>query len=326
MKRIGFMQEHIMRKIVSFILITAFIIVAPAVFAAEKPKISGVVVGQAVRNDKGTTLGIVENVITNKSGCVQYLVLSGKFSGAGDRLYPVPLSMVNVSGQEHFVINIEPEVLAQAPNLTKSELRKFNLPAWEARITNFYSNRGQFSSGRQGEQFSAAPMPGQSVKDTNQKKAKSISGVHGRDSFKFKTDEKSKVNDVGKEASVNEGKVEKSNEELAVKPEEKSKAKPQRRVFKSGRDFGIPAGKSTDTGLRSDAPHSGKGKHSRLRQNKSGAEESHVSNRQPGIGQAELDQNLSGSAVKEKLSGGDKRTNELKGALKSPTKSGKEDL
>jgi hypothetical protein len=325
MKRIGFVQEHIMRKIVSFILIAAFIIVVPAVFAAEKPKISGVVIGQAVRNNKGTTLGTVENVIINKSGCVQYLVLSGKFSGAGDRLYPVPLSMVNVSGPEYFVINIEPEILAQAPNLTKSDLRKFNLSAWEARITNFYNTRAQFSTGPDGRQLSGTSVPERSVKDTNKKKEKSPAGFHKSESPKFKSDEKSKVNDGDKEASVNEGKVEKSNEDLAVKPEEKSKAKPQRRIFKSGRDFGKPAGKSPDIGA-SDIPHGEKGKHSRVRQNKSGTEESQVSNRQPGIGQAELDQNLSGSAVKEKLPGGEKRTNELKGALKSPTKSGKEDL
>jgi hypothetical protein len=326
MKRIGFMQEHIMRKIVSFILIAAFIIVVPVVFAAEKPKISGVVIGQAVRNDKGTTLGIVENVIINKNGCVQYLVLSGKFSGAGDRLYPVPLSMVNVSGPEYFVINIEPEILAQAPNLTKNDLRKFTLSAWEARITNFYNTRAQFSPGPDGRQLSGTSVPERSVKDTNKKKEKSPAGFHKSESPKFKSDEKSKVNDGDKEASVNEGKVEKSNEDLPAKPEEQSKPKLQRRVFKSGRDFGKPAGKSPDIGVRSDAPNSGKGKPSRLRENRSGAEESYVSNRQPGIGQAELDQNLSGSAVKEKLPGGEKRTNELKGALRSPTKSGKGDL
>jgi hypothetical protein len=325
MKRIGFMQEHIMRKIVSFILIAAFVMVAPVVFAAEKPEISGVVIGQAVRNNKGTTLGIVENVIINKSGCVQYLVLSGKFSGAGDRFYPVPLSMVNVS-REYFAINIEPEVLTQAPNFTKSDLRKFNLSAWEARITNFYNTRAQFSPRPDGRQLSGTSVSERTVKDTNEKKEKSPAGFHKSESPKFKSDEKSKVNDGDKEASVNEGKVEKSNEDLPAKPEEKSKAKLQRRVFKSGRDFGKPAGKSPDIGVRSDAPNSGKGKPSRLRQNKSGAEELHVSNRQPGIGQVELDQNLSGSAVKEKLPGVEKRKNELKGALKSPTKSGKEDL
>ena len=75
-----------------------------------------IVIGKTVRNAQGVVLGKVENIVLSEQGCAEYLILSGKFSGARGRHYPVPWTVVRVTEDPEFLMmDVDIAILREAP-------------------------------------------------------------------------------------------------------------------------------------------------------------------------------------------------------------------
>ncbi|AFM25898.1 PRC-barrel domain-containing protein [Desulfomonile tiedjei] len=95
-----------------------------------------IVIGKMVKNSQGVTLGKVQNVVLSDRGCVEYIVLSGDFSGARGRYYPVPWNIVRSSSGDTLVTDIDVTVLKEAPVI--ETLNDAALSQWRPRVHNFY--------------------------------------------------------------------------------------------------------------------------------------------------------------------------------------------
>lgn len=95
-----------------------------------------IVVGKMVKNSQGVTLGKVQNVVLSDRGCVEYIVLSGDFSEARGRYYPVPWSIVRRSSGDILVTDIDVTVLKDAPVI--ETLNDATLSQWRPKVHNFY--------------------------------------------------------------------------------------------------------------------------------------------------------------------------------------------
>lgn len=81
-------------------------------------------IGDAVRNPKGESLGKIEEIMIDRhTGNVAYAVLSfGGIMGVGDKLFAVPWEALSVDTSEHeFVIDVDKERLENAPGFDKND-------------------------------------------------------------------------------------------------------------------------------------------------------------------------------------------------------------
>lgn len=102
------------------------------------------VVGRKVINLQGEDLGKVEEVMLDSApGRVAYAVLSfGGFLGMGDRLFAVPWEALNYSpSQNAFVINVDKNVLKNAPGFDKNNWPNMTDTRWRSEIYNYYGAR-----------------------------------------------------------------------------------------------------------------------------------------------------------------------------------------
>jgi hypothetical protein len=100
------------------------------------------IVGKVIKDQKGEVLGKVENVVLTDEGCVQYVILSGQFSGAKSRLYPLPWNVFNMRGEtDYFVADVTPDILIEAPSFYASSYPDFRAAGWNQNVYNFYRTR-----------------------------------------------------------------------------------------------------------------------------------------------------------------------------------------
>ena len=98
-------------------------------------------VGDRVRNSKGEDLGKVEAIMIDlPTGRVAYAVLSfGGFIGIGDKLFAVPWSAVRIDeGEREFVLDIDREVLENAPGFDKNDWPDMADPSFERNVHAHY--------------------------------------------------------------------------------------------------------------------------------------------------------------------------------------------
>ena len=84
-------------------------------------------IGNDVRNPAGEDLGTIKDfMIDTRSGNIAYAVLSfGGFLGLGDKYFAVPYQLLRVDTvNECFVLNIEKELLKDAPGFDKDNWPK----------------------------------------------------------------------------------------------------------------------------------------------------------------------------------------------------------
>lgn len=97
--------------------------------------------GDNVRNASGEDLGKIEEIMIDvSSGRVAYAVLSfGGFLGMGDKLFAIPWEALRLD-QEHerFILNVDKEVLEDAPGFDKNEWPEFADRTWGAGIHDHY--------------------------------------------------------------------------------------------------------------------------------------------------------------------------------------------
>jgi sporulation protein YlmC with PRC-barrel domain len=99
--------------------------------------------GYDVENFAGENLGSINDaMISLPDGCIDYMILSfGGILGLGDSLFLIPWRVVTVDPvNERLVLNVEPEVLDNAPLFDPDNLPDFNSPDWDAEVRSFWEN------------------------------------------------------------------------------------------------------------------------------------------------------------------------------------------
>ena len=106
-----------------------------------------IVIGKTVRNAQGVVLGKVENIVLSEQGCAEYLILSGKFSGARGRYYPIPWTVVRVTEDPNFLMmDVDIAILREAPGI--KDVRRIDVSQWRTKAHDYF------------EQHKAGAQPG----------------------------------------------------------------------------------------------------------------------------------------------------------------------
>jgi sporulation protein YlmC with PRC-barrel domain len=96
------------------------------------------IIGRDVKNDKGEDLGKVDDLIII-DGQAQYLILShGGLLGIGEKLVPVPFQRADVTEDAVVLRDVDKQMLENAPNIGKDELRTMGEPEFERSIYGYY--------------------------------------------------------------------------------------------------------------------------------------------------------------------------------------------
>ncbi len=132
-------------------------------FVKAPAHVAGIVIGKPVRTERNVVLGTVENVVFNDSGCARYLILSGRFSGARSRLYPIPWDVIARSGPDAIFVKVDERVLAEAPSFEVNRWPDFSRAEWETEVHNFY-RAGGHAAVTEKEKSAAAVSPQEKTK------------------------------------------------------------------------------------------------------------------------------------------------------------------
>jgi sporulation protein YlmC with PRC-barrel domain len=100
--------------------------------------------GDGVRNPAGEDLGKIEDfMIDLENGRIAYTVLSfGGFLGMGNKLFAVPWQAMTLDTDDHkFVLNVDKELLKNAPGFDKDNWPDMTDRAWGAGIYKYYGQR-----------------------------------------------------------------------------------------------------------------------------------------------------------------------------------------
>ncbi|HEX7900117.1 MAG TPA: PRC-barrel domain-containing protein [Planctomycetota bacterium] len=114
---------------------TTFMRVRTSIVDASK------IIGCKVENAKGESLGKIEDLMLDiVDGRIAYAVLSfGGFLGLGDKLFPVPFEALQYrAGDGKCVLNVDKDVLKNAPGYSRDELPDVNDRAWRTQIFSHY--------------------------------------------------------------------------------------------------------------------------------------------------------------------------------------------
>lgn len=112
-------------------------VAGPGSSAIAKDTGTFIVIGKSVRNQQGVVLGKVENVVLNEQGCAEYIILSGKFSGARGRYYPMPWSAVRRGDNaEYVLVDVDVKILREAPAISRE--RHIDVGSWGPKVHDFY--------------------------------------------------------------------------------------------------------------------------------------------------------------------------------------------
>jgi sporulation protein YlmC with PRC-barrel domain len=117
-----------------------------AVDAAETTAVRGAVraselLGYDVQNFEGEDLGSIQDaMISLQDGCIDYMILSfGGILGLGDSQFLIPWRALTVDpDDERVVLNVEPEVLNDAPRFDVDNLPDFHTPDWDIDARTFW--------------------------------------------------------------------------------------------------------------------------------------------------------------------------------------------
>lgn len=110
---------------------------------------AGTLAGDRVRNSAGEDLGKIEEIMIDiDSGRVAYAVLSfGGFLGIGDKLFAVPWEALTINTEDReFVLNVDKQVLEDAPGFDKDNWPDMADSNWGAQIHGHYGKKPYWTS------------------------------------------------------------------------------------------------------------------------------------------------------------------------------------
>lgn len=114
--------------------------------AIERPRVlpASTLAGKGVENQAGEDLGKIEELMIDLNvGRVAYAVLSfGGFLGVGSKLFAVPWYALKVDvGREVFILNVDKEILKNAPGFDKDNWPDMTNVSWALGIHRYYGYR-----------------------------------------------------------------------------------------------------------------------------------------------------------------------------------------
>src|SRR5208283_5824449 len=115
----------------------------PSVLAASALK------GSRVGNFAGEDLGKVDDLVVDvATGRLGYVVVSvGGFLGIGDKLFAVPWELFTVRAGDHeFLLDIEKQMLMDAPGFERSKWPDMSDDAWAATIHSHFAQKPYWNS------------------------------------------------------------------------------------------------------------------------------------------------------------------------------------
>ena len=96
-----------------------------------------------VRNVAGEDLGKIEDIVINvETGQIQYAILSfGGFMGIGNRHFALPWELLGVEWLEKHIIilDVDKELLKNAPKFNKDNPPNFEDPQFKSEIYEYYN-------------------------------------------------------------------------------------------------------------------------------------------------------------------------------------------
>lgn len=97
------------------------------------------IIGSTVKNEKGEQLGTVNDIVLDRRGEVQYIILShGGLLGIGDKLIPIPFRAARMQEDTVVLQNVDKQKLEQAPNISQQEWEKLAQPDFERKVYSYY--------------------------------------------------------------------------------------------------------------------------------------------------------------------------------------------
>jgi sporulation protein YlmC with PRC-barrel domain len=111
--------------------------------AMEKADRVTKIIGKAVISRKGEDLGKIEDIVLNKEGCLDYIILAPVgLLGTGDRLIPIPWKAVTTGAQaDTIIVDIDKSQLEQAPNFESKKWPNFSDSDWYGKIREFFGGQ-----------------------------------------------------------------------------------------------------------------------------------------------------------------------------------------
>ncbi len=119
---------------------------APDVRHGPGPDLMGAetLVGNDVYNHKEEEIGEIKEIMLNmRSGRVEYAVLSfGGFLGMGEKFFAIPWNALTLDTKnKRFVINVEKDLLKDAPGFDKDKWPDMADQAWAKQIHSYYGTQ-----------------------------------------------------------------------------------------------------------------------------------------------------------------------------------------
>ena len=114
--------------------------------APQTPRVlsASTLAGDKVVNLQNEDLGKIEELMIDlETGRIAYAVLSfGGFLGMGDKLFAIPWSAFSVDTiEKRLVLNVDKELLKQAPGFDKANWPNMADRAWGAGIYKYYGSK-----------------------------------------------------------------------------------------------------------------------------------------------------------------------------------------
>ncbi len=109
--------------------------------ASRRVVSAGSISGDSVRNLSDENLGKIQEIMLDvNDGSIAYAVVSfGGFLGMGDKLFAVPWKALTlVHDEEYFLLDVDKEVLQDAPGFDKDKWPDFSDPTWGQGIHDHY--------------------------------------------------------------------------------------------------------------------------------------------------------------------------------------------
>jgi sporulation protein YlmC with PRC-barrel domain len=116
--------------------------------APERPRFQAhratKIVGMAVKNSAGESLGKVEDLVIDERGGVRYAAISfGGFLGFNEKLFAVPFSLLHFkanpdSATSHVELNVTKQVMEKAPGFSTDAWPDFGDPKFHREVDEFY--------------------------------------------------------------------------------------------------------------------------------------------------------------------------------------------
>jgi hypothetical protein len=101
-------------------------------------------IGMAVKNSAGESLGKVEDLVIDERGGVRYAAISfGGFLGFNEKLFAVPFALLHFkanpdSATSHVELNVTKEVMEKAPGFSTDAWPDFGDPKFHREVDDFY--------------------------------------------------------------------------------------------------------------------------------------------------------------------------------------------